>query len=81
MKKIIFLLGGGLHNGQWHSVSLSAKRNRVILVVDNDTTSAAHASLPIHIFSGDTYYFGGKMHFFLFKKTTTNLVVSNVIFL
>uniref|UniRef100_A0A670JKM7 Contactin associated protein family member 4 n=1 Tax=Podarcis muralis TaxID=64176 RepID=A0A670JKM7_PODMU len=43
----------------WHSVSLSAKRNRVSLVVDNESTSSSHASIPIQIFSGDTYYFGG----------------------
>uniref|UniRef100_A0A670JKW8 Contactin associated protein family member 4 n=1 Tax=Podarcis muralis TaxID=64176 RepID=A0A670JKW8_PODMU len=51
--------GAELHNGQWHSVSLSAKRNRVSLVVDNESTSSSHASIPIQIFSGDTYYFGG----------------------
>uniref|UniRef100_A0A670JNB8 Contactin associated protein family member 4 n=1 Tax=Podarcis muralis TaxID=64176 RepID=A0A670JNB8_PODMU len=53
------LRGAELHNGQWHSVSLSAKRNRVSLVVDNESTSSSHASIPIQIFSGDTYYFGG----------------------
>lgn len=61
--KCFLLLGAELHNGQWHSVSLSAKRNRVSLVVDNESTSSSHASIPIQIFSGDTYYFGGKMHF------------------
>ncbi|XP_053153572.1 contactin-associated protein-like 4 isoform X2 [Hemicordylus capensis] len=49
--------GAGLHNGQWHSISLSAKRNGVSLVVDNEGTFSSHASLQI--FSGDTYYFGG----------------------
>nr|XP_034955725.1 contactin-associated protein-like 4 [Zootoca vivipara] len=51
--------GAELHNGQWHSVSLSAKRNRVSLIVDNEPTSSSHASIPIQISSGDTYYFGG----------------------
>ncbi|XP_074809227.1 contactin-associated protein-like 4 isoform X2 [Natator depressus] len=51
--------GAGLNNGQWHSVSLSAKRSRMSLMVDNDVTSSAHAAVPIHIYSGDTYYFGG----------------------
>uniref|UniRef100_A0A674JGZ1 Contactin associated protein family member 4 n=1 Tax=Terrapene triunguis TaxID=2587831 RepID=A0A674JGZ1_9SAUR len=49
----------GLNNGQWHSVSLSAKRSRMSLMVDNDVTSSAHAAVPTHIYSGDTYYFGG----------------------
>uniref|UniRef100_A0A8C4VP48 Contactin associated protein family member 4 n=1 Tax=Gopherus evgoodei TaxID=1825980 RepID=A0A8C4VP48_9SAUR len=51
--------GIGLNNGQWHSVSLSAKRSRMNLMVDNDVTSSAHAAVPTHIYSGDTYYFGG----------------------
>ncbi|XP_073201039.1 contactin-associated protein-like 4 isoform X4 [Lepidochelys kempii] len=51
--------GAGLNNGQWHSISLSAKRSRMSLMVDNDVTSSAHAAVPIHIYSGDTYYFGG----------------------
>ncbi|XP_061482188.1 contactin-associated protein-like 4 [Rhineura floridana] len=51
--------GAGLHNGQWHSVSLAIKRSRVSLVVDSDATFSSHTSIPIQIFSGDTYYFGG----------------------
>uniref|UniRef100_A0A8C8RUE8 Contactin associated protein family member 4 n=1 Tax=Pelusios castaneus TaxID=367368 RepID=A0A8C8RUE8_9SAUR len=51
--------GVGLNNGQWHSVSLSAKRSRMSLMVDSDVTSAVHAVVPTHIYSGDTYYFGG----------------------
>uniref|UniRef100_A0A8C8RW63 Uncharacterized protein n=1 Tax=Pelusios castaneus TaxID=367368 RepID=A0A8C8RW63_9SAUR len=50
--------GVGLNNGQWHSVSLSAKRSRMSLMVDSDVTSAVHAVVPTHIYSGDTYYFG-----------------------
>uniref|UniRef100_A0A8D2JD64 Contactin associated protein family member 4 n=1 Tax=Varanus komodoensis TaxID=61221 RepID=A0A8D2JD64_VARKO len=49
----------GLNNGQWHSISLSAKKNRVTLVIDNDASASSHASIPIQISSGDTYYFGG----------------------
>ncbi|KAM6469907.1 contactin-associated protein-like 4 isoform 1-T1 [Liasis olivaceus] len=51
--------GAGLHNGQWHSVSLSTKKNRVTLMVDNEAMSTSHMLVPMHIFSGDTYYFGG----------------------
>eukprot|EP00076_Gallus_gallus_P049548 XP_428089.4 contactin-associated protein-like 4 [Gallus gallus] len=51
--------GVGLNNGLWHSVSFSAKRNRISLIVDNDMLSSAHASIPLQIYSGDTLYFGG----------------------
>ncbi|XP_049651517.1 contactin-associated protein-like 4 isoform X2 [Accipiter gentilis] len=50
--------GAGLNNGQWHSVSFSVKRNRISVIVDNDVTSA-HASIPLQIYSGDVFYFGG----------------------
>uniref|UniRef100_A0A670Z7Q0 Contactin associated protein family member 4 n=1 Tax=Pseudonaja textilis TaxID=8673 RepID=A0A670Z7Q0_PSETE len=51
--------GAGLHNGQWHFIYLSTKKNRVTLMVDNETMSTSHMLVPMHIFSGDTYYFGG----------------------
>ncbi|XP_069633647.1 contactin-associated protein-like 4 isoform X2 [Haliaeetus albicilla] len=51
--------GAGLNNGQWHSVSFSGKRNRISVIVDNDVTSSAHASIPLQIYSGDAFYFGG----------------------
>uniref|UniRef100_A0A8C6YG16 Contactin associated protein family member 4 n=1 Tax=Naja naja TaxID=35670 RepID=A0A8C6YG16_NAJNA len=50
--------GAGLHNGQWHFIYLSTKKNRVTLMVDNETMSTSHMLVPMHIFSGDTYYFG-----------------------
>ncbi|XP_058679322.1 contactin-associated protein-like 4 isoform X1 [Ammospiza caudacuta] len=50
--------GAGLNNGQWHSVSLSVKRNRISVRVDNDVTSSAHAFTPLQIYS-DVFYFGG----------------------
>ncbi|NXW89465.1 CNTP4 protein, partial [Alopecoenas beccarii] len=53
------IAGAGLNNGQWHSVSFSAKRNRISVIVDNDVTSSAHASIPLQIYSGDAFYFGG----------------------
>ncbi|KAM9508717.1 contactin-associated protein-like 4 isoform 5-T5 [Guaruba guarouba] len=49
----------GLNNGQWHSVSLSVKRNRISIIVDNDVTASSHASVPLQIYSGDAFYFGG----------------------
>nr|XP_009934996.1 PREDICTED: contactin-associated protein-like 4 [Opisthocomus hoazin] len=51
--------GVGLNNGQWHSISFSAKKNRISVIVDNDVTSSAHASIPLQIYSGDAFYFGG----------------------
>uniref|UniRef100_A0A663EZ76 Contactin associated protein family member 4 n=1 Tax=Aquila chrysaetos chrysaetos TaxID=223781 RepID=A0A663EZ76_AQUCH len=51
--------GAGLNNGQWHSVSFSVKRNRISVIVDNEVTSSAHASIPLQIYSGDAFYFGG----------------------
>ncbi|XP_062455111.1 contactin-associated protein-like 4 [Rhea pennata] len=51
--------GTGLNNGQWHSVSFSAKRNRISVMVDDDVTLSAQASIPLQIYSADTFYFGG----------------------
>ncbi|XP_062966469.1 contactin-associated protein-like 4 isoform X6 [Cynocephalus volans] len=51
--------GVGLNDGQWHSVSLSAKRNHVSLAVDGHVASAAPSLGPEQIYSGGTYYFGG----------------------
>uniref|UniRef100_A0A674GBX8 Contactin associated protein family member 4 n=1 Tax=Taeniopygia guttata TaxID=59729 RepID=A0A674GBX8_TAEGU len=50
--------GAGLNNGQWHSVSLSVKRSRISVRVDNDVTTSAHAFIPLQIYS-DVFYFGG----------------------
>ncbi|XP_010358352.2 contactin-associated protein-like 3 isoform X2 [Rhinopithecus roxellana] len=49
--------GAGLNDGQWHSVSLSAKWSHVNVVVDDDT--AVQPLVAVLIDSGDTYYFGG----------------------
>ncbi|XP_030884385.1 contactin-associated protein-like 4 [Leptonychotes weddellii] len=51
--------GVGLNDGQWHSISLSAKRNHLSLVVDGQVASAASSLGPEQIYSGGTYYFGG----------------------
>ncbi|XP_036130146.1 contactin-associated protein-like 4 isoform X1 [Molossus molossus] len=51
--------GVGLNDGQWHSVSLSARRNRLSVVVDGQVASAAAALGPEQMYSGGTYYFGG----------------------
>ncbi|NP_001380308.1 contactin-associated protein-like 3 isoform 2 precursor [Homo sapiens] len=49
--------GAGLNDGQWHSVSFSAKWSHMNVVVDDDT--AVQPLVAVLIDSGDTYYFGG----------------------
>ncbi|XP_054566963.1 contactin-associated protein-like 4 isoform X4 [Eptesicus fuscus] len=51
--------GVGLNDGQWHSVSLSARRNHLSVVVDGQVASAAASLGPEQVYSGGTYYFGG----------------------
>ncbi|XP_045389990.1 contactin-associated protein-like 4 isoform X4 [Lemur catta] len=51
--------GAGLNDGQWHSVSLSAKRNHLSVTVDGHVASAAPSLGPEPFYSGGTYYFGG----------------------
>ncbi|KAM9192246.1 contactin-associated protein-like 4 isoform 2-T2 [Dugong dugon] len=51
--------GVGLNDGQWHSITLSAKRNHLSVIVDSQMASVAPSLGPEQIYSGDTYYFGG----------------------
>ncbi|XP_065781131.1 contactin-associated protein-like 4 isoform X2 [Muntiacus reevesi] len=51
--------GVGLNDGQWHSVSLSAKRNYLSVMVDGQVASASPSQGPEQIYSGGTFYFGG----------------------
>ncbi|XP_021566029.1 contactin-associated protein-like 4 isoform X1 [Carlito syrichta] len=51
--------GVGLNDGQWHSVSLSAKRTQLIVVVDSHVASAVPSLGSEQVYSGGTYYFGG----------------------
>ncbi|XP_056381233.1 contactin-associated protein-like 4 isoform X3 [Hyla sarda] len=48
-----------LNNGQWHHLSLAAKRNRVNLIIDNDGSTSLFISLPFQVSSTENYYFGG----------------------
>lgn len=63
----VSLAGSGLNDGLWHSVSINARRNRVTLTLDNDAASPAPDTSRIQIYSGKSYYFGGK---FLSLETT-----------
>ncbi|XP_073084940.1 contactin-associated protein-like 3 isoform X6 [Manis javanica] len=49
--------GAGLNDGQWHSVSLTAKGNHLSVIVDGEAVSVA-GSLRGQIDSGNTYYLG-----------------------
>lgn len=51
--------GFGLNNGQWHSVTLVAKRTRMLVTVNNDGDSTGQIYLPTQMYTGDSYYFGG----------------------
>ncbi|XP_068093802.1 contactin-associated protein-like 4 isoform X2 [Hyperolius riggenbachi] len=51
--------GTELNNGQWHFISLWAKRNRVNLKVDNDASASLNMALPFQVSSTENYYFGG----------------------
>lgn len=52
--------GAGLDDGQWHSVSLSAKRNHLSVVVDGHATPASPWLGPEQVNSGGIFYFGGE---------------------
>ncbi|KAK7830362.1 hypothetical protein U0070_018870 [Myodes glareolus] len=49
----------GLDDGQWHSVSFSAKRNHLSVVVDGHVTPASPWLGPEQVNSGGIFYFGG----------------------
>ncbi|XP_028660673.1 contactin-associated protein-like 5 [Erpetoichthys calabaricus] len=51
--------GVALSDGQWHSIELSGRRNRLILIIDKDVSNALYAQSPFHMHSGSHYYFGG----------------------
>lgn len=51
--------GGGLNDGQWHSVHLNILENYAMLTVDGDEASTVRTIIPIVIQTGGSYYFGG----------------------
>lgn len=57
----VSLAGSNLNDGLWHSVSVNARRNRITLTLDNDAASPAQDTSQIQIYSGNSYYFGGKL--------------------
>ncbi|XP_078307526.1 contactin-associated protein-like 5 isoform X1 [Panthera onca] len=53
------LTGSSLNDGLWHSVSITARRDRITLTLDNDAASPAQDTTRVQIYSGNSYYFGG----------------------
>ncbi|XP_070437126.1 contactin-associated protein-like 5 isoform X2 [Equus przewalskii] len=53
------LTGGNLHDGLWHSVSITARRNRITLTLDNKAAFPTQDTSRVQIYSGNSYYFGG----------------------
>ncbi|XP_035310622.1 contactin-associated protein-like 4 isoform X6 [Cricetulus griseus] len=51
--------GAGLDDGQWHSVSLSAKRSHLSVTVDGHVTPASPWLGPEQVNPGSIFYFGG----------------------
>lgn len=56
-----FLPGTNLHDGLWHSVNINARRHRITLTLDNNAATASHATTVSRIYSGNSYYFGGRL--------------------
>ncbi|KAJ7413024.1 hypothetical protein BTVI_44363 [Pitangus sulphuratus] len=53
--------GANLHDGLWHSVNINARRHRITLTLDNNAATASHAITTSRIYSGNSYYFGGRL--------------------
>ncbi|KAM9296133.1 contactin-associated protein-like 5 [Gastrophryne carolinensis] len=51
--------GSGLNDGLWHMVTINVRRHRIALTLDNEATASVHVTIPIQIFTGHKYYFGG----------------------
>ncbi|XP_026346543.4 contactin-associated protein-like 4 [Ursus arctos] len=51
--------GVGLNDGQWHSVSLTAQRDQLSVVVDQAGALTVRTAQPLETHSGSAYLFGG----------------------
>lgn len=61
LRTCFFLPGVNLHDGLWHSVNINARRHRITLTLDNNAATAGHATTVSRIYSGNSYYFGGRL--------------------
>ncbi|XP_040293573.1 contactin-associated protein 1 [Bufo bufo] len=58
-KKLVFAAGYRLNDGFWHSVSLVARENSAVVIIDEDEGAQFKINYQFQLRSGDTYYFGG----------------------
>uniref|UniRef100_A0A8C2Y7M1 Contactin associated protein 2 n=1 Tax=Coturnix japonica TaxID=93934 RepID=A0A8C2Y7M1_COTJA len=56
---LLFFLGSGLNDGQWHEVRFLAKENFAVLTIDRDEASAVRTNSPLQVRTGEKYLFGG----------------------
>uniref|UniRef100_A0A8C9FZD2 Contactin associated protein like 5 n=1 Tax=Pavo cristatus TaxID=9049 RepID=A0A8C9FZD2_PAVCR len=56
-----FFPGTNLHDGLWHSLNINARRHRITLTLDNNAATASYATTVSRIYSGNSYYFGGRL--------------------
>lgn len=54
-----------MNDGQWHEVRFLAKESFAILTIDGDEASAVRTNSPLHVKTGEKYFFGGKITNFL----------------
>uniref|UniRef100_A0AAQ6ICF3 Contactin associated protein like 3 n=1 Tax=Anabas testudineus TaxID=64144 RepID=A0AAQ6ICF3_ANATE len=52
--------GSGLNDGQWHSVKLISRQDRLSITVDKDEGATAHTSIPLPLTTDSQLFFGGK---------------------
>ncbi|OCT62732.1 contactin-associated protein 1 [Xenopus laevis] len=58
-KKLVFAAGYRLNDGFWHSVSLVARENAAVVIIDEDEGAEFKVNYEFQLRTGDTYYFGG----------------------
>ncbi|KAF3690623.1 Contactin-associated protein-like 4 Cell recognition molecule Caspr4 Precursor [Channa argus] len=52
-------LGSGLNDGQWHSVELHARQDRLSITVDKDEGATAHTGILLPLTADSQLFFGG----------------------
>ncbi|CAH2301993.1 contactin-associated 1 [Pelobates cultripes] len=58
-KKLVFAAGHRLNDGFWHSVSLVARENSAVVIIDEDEGAEFKVNYIFQLRTGDSYYFGG----------------------
>ncbi|KAM4691876.1 contactin-associated protein 1 [Rhinophrynus dorsalis] len=58
-KKLVFAAGYRLNDGFWHSVSLVARENSAVVIIDEDEGAEFKINYQFQLRTGDTYFFGG----------------------